>query len=344
MPRQVINIGIVANDGSGDSIRIAGQKINNNFEELYAETAVDSYISFDGNNIISNASNADINIVPAGTGTVVFPAIRIDDNEILGTRSNEDLIFSTQGNGGVQLSNLLFTASDISTVQTNEDINFVPSGTGRVTTPALKISSNMEIKDNEIGTTNSNSDLTFHPAGTGAVQIDTVSIRQNNITTNTSNANLEFDPAGSGIVTINGFTMPSTPAGTRQFQTNASKVISFISPTFSISNGTLTDSTASIIDSTVTTIDTFSAATYRTAKYFISMTDSANSRYEFITANVVHDGTTAYVSSQGSVSNYVSGLVTLSADISGGSVRLRGQLSGAGDALEFRFQKWLINV
>ena len=344
MPRQVINIGIVANDGTGDSIRIAGQKINNNFEELYAETAVDSYISFDGNNIISNASNADINIVPAGTGTVVLPAVTFDDNEIRATRSNDNLIFSTQGSGGTQLESILFAGNNISTVQTNEDINFVPSGTGTVTTPALKISSNIAIKDNEIGTTQSNSDLVLIPAGTGAIKIDSVSIRQNTIATNSSNANLEFDTAGSGIVTINGFTMPSAPTGTSQFKTNASKVISFITPTFSISDGTLTDGTASIIDSTITAIDSFSATTYRTAKYFLSMTDSANSRYEFITANVVHDGTTAYVSSQGSVSNYGSSLVTLSADISGGNVRLLGQLSGAGDALEFRFQKWLINI
>ena len=118
MSRQVINIGIVANDGTGDSIRIAGQKINNNFEELYAETAVDSYISFDGNNIISNASNADINIVPAGTGTVVFPVITIDDNEIRATRSNDNLIFSTQGSGGTQLESILFADNEISTVQT----------------------------------------------------------------------------------------------------------------------------------------------------------------------------------------------------------------------------------
>ena len=94
----------------------------------------------------------------------------------------------------------------------------------------------------------------------------------------------------------------------------------------------------------MTTIDTFDAATYRTAKYFISMTDSANSRYEFITANVVHDGSSAYVSVQGSVTNYTSSLIVLDADISGGNVRLRGQLSTVGDALELRFQKWLINV
>jgi hypothetical protein len=344
MPRQVINIGIVANDGTGDSIRIAGQKINNNFEELYAETAVDSYISFDGNNIISNASNADINIVPAGTGTVVFPAVTFDDNEIRATRSNDNLVFSTQGAGGTQLESILFADNEISTVQSNADINFIPSGTGTVTTPALKISSNIAIKDNEIATTQSNSDLVLKPAGTGAIKINSVSLRQNTIATNSSNANLEFEPNGSGNVTINGFTMPSTPTGTLNFQTNASKVLSFVTPTYSISHGLLTDGTASIIDSTITAIDSFSATTYRTAKYFLSMTDSANSRYEFITANVVHDGTTAYVSSQGSVSNYGSSLVTLSADISGGNVRLLGQLSGVGDALEFRFQKWLINI
>ena len=344
MPRQVINIGIVANDGTGDSIRIAGQKINNNFEELYAETAVDSYISFDGNNIISNASNADINIVPAGTGTVVFPAVTFDDNEIRAIRSNDNLVFSTQGSGGTQLESILFADNEMSTVQTNEDINFVPSGTGTVIVPALKISSNIQIKDNKIETTQSNSDLVFAPAGTGAVQINSVSLRQNTIATNSSNANLEFDPAGSGNVTINGFTMPSAPTGTSNFQTNASKALSFVTPTYSISNGLLTDGTASIIDSTITAIDSFDAATYRTAKYFLSMTDSANSRYEFITANVVHDGTTAYVSVQGSVSNYGSSLVTLSADISGGNVRLLGQLSGVGDTLEFKFQKWLINI
>jgi hypothetical protein len=342
MPRQVINIGIVANDGTGDSIRIAGQKINNNFEELYAETAVDSYISFDGNNIISNASNADINILPAGTGTVVFPAVTFDDNEILGTRSNDNLVFSTQGSGGVQLSSILFADNDISTVQTNADINFVPSGTGTVTTTALKISSNIEIRDNEIVTTQSNSDLTFHPAGTGAIQMNTVSIRQNNITTNSSNADLEFNPNGSGKVTINGFQMPSAPTGTRQFQTNASKVISFVSPTFAIADGFLTDGTATISDSTVTTIDTFDASVYRTGKYFISITDAANSRYEFITVNVVHDGTVAYATIQGSVSSHVSSLITFSADINSGNVRLKGLT--AGDALVLKFQNWLINV
>jgi hypothetical protein len=36
MAQQTINIGTIANDNTGDTLRGAGQKINNNFDELYA--------------------------------------------------------------------------------------------------------------------------------------------------------------------------------------------------------------------------------------------------------------------------------------------------------------------
>jgi hypothetical protein len=38
MGKQIINIGTVANDGTGDTIRNAGDKINDNFTELYDRT------------------------------------------------------------------------------------------------------------------------------------------------------------------------------------------------------------------------------------------------------------------------------------------------------------------
>lgn len=42
MAKQTINIGGAANDGSGDSLRDAGQKINSNFTELYNTTGLDT--------------------------------------------------------------------------------------------------------------------------------------------------------------------------------------------------------------------------------------------------------------------------------------------------------------
>ena len=35
MAQQIINIGAIANDGTGDDLRTAGNKINQNFTELY---------------------------------------------------------------------------------------------------------------------------------------------------------------------------------------------------------------------------------------------------------------------------------------------------------------------
>ena len=74
MAKQDINIGSAANDGTGDSIRVAFDKCNDNFAELYAELGGSSLsnISFSGNTISSDNSNGDINIDPNGTGDVVI--------------------------------------------------------------------------------------------------------------------------------------------------------------------------------------------------------------------------------------------------------------------------------
>lgn len=40
MAQQTIQLGTTANDGSGDSARVAGAKINDNFSEVYADIAV----------------------------------------------------------------------------------------------------------------------------------------------------------------------------------------------------------------------------------------------------------------------------------------------------------------
>ena len=84
MTQEVIDVGVNANDGLGDSLYEAGQKINSNFTELFAKPNVGADIKFIGNNIEASNSNADIDIHPAGTGTVLFPAIRFNANNILG--------------------------------------------------------------------------------------------------------------------------------------------------------------------------------------------------------------------------------------------------------------------
>jgi hypothetical protein len=75
--RQNINIGSTSNDGTGDSLRVAFNKINNMFSELYDETAADSQVTISGNQITSNASNADLVLDAAGTGGVSLTTIKV---------------------------------------------------------------------------------------------------------------------------------------------------------------------------------------------------------------------------------------------------------------------------
>lgn len=75
MSKQRINVGTGVNTGTGDTLRSAMEKCNNNFDELYDLIGQDSTgksIDISGNTISSTFTNTDINISPNGTGDVVI--------------------------------------------------------------------------------------------------------------------------------------------------------------------------------------------------------------------------------------------------------------------------------
>ena len=78
------------------------------------------------------------------------------------------------------------------------------------------------------------------------------------------------------------------------------------------------------------TLDSVSATTYRGAKYNVQVVDAAGGNYECFEVNVVHDGSTAYTSTFGNVGNNID-LITVSADINAGNLRLRGAISNTND-------------
>jgi hypothetical protein len=78
------------------------------------------------------------------------------------------------------------------------------------------------------------------------------------------------------------------------------------------------------------TLDSVSASTYRVAKYNVQVVDATGGNYEIFEANVVHDGSTAYVSTFGNVGTST-GLITVSADIDSGNLRLRGTINNTND-------------
>ena len=86
MAKQVINIGTVANDGTGDTVRDAFDKVNDNFTELYSDDA------------------GDVNSVNGQTGVVV-----LDTDDISQGTSN---LYNATHTGDVTGSTSLTIAND----------------------------------------------------------------------------------------------------------------------------------------------------------------------------------------------------------------------------------------
>ena len=82
MARQTINLGTGINTGTGDTLRVAMDKVNDNTEELYnAVFGTDSAnTSINVSQISTEVTNGSITLTPNGTGQVVVEADLIVDN------------------------------------------------------------------------------------------------------------------------------------------------------------------------------------------------------------------------------------------------------------------------
>ena len=80
MARQVINIGSSANDGTGDPLRTAFDKINDNFVELYGSdndiNTLDANLNVNNFAITTGVPNGAITITPNGTGSINLGALK----------------------------------------------------------------------------------------------------------------------------------------------------------------------------------------------------------------------------------------------------------------------------
>ena len=171
MAQKLINVGVTANDGTGDAIRQSGIYINENFTEIYALPPVMSDIRFDGNNIKTQSSNADIDVKPSGSGTVHLGAgIKIDDNNIVAIRSNDNISIIPSGTGNLNIAGLAISGNNITATRSNDDIKLSPAGTGGIAIGGLLFS------DNNITGTRSNEDINLIPAGTGDVVLSSLRV------------------------------------------------------------------------------------------------------------------------------------------------------------------------
>jgi len=100
--------------------------------------------------------------------------------------------------------------------------------------------------------------------------------------------------------------------------------------TVSVTAGSLTIDSVSKLETasqtlattTQTAIDTFATTDYRSCKYTVQATDTVSSEYQVVEILLIHDGTTAYVTTYGIIHTGESEIVTFDADVNAGNVRL----------------------
>ena len=249
MAKQTINIGTNQDDGTGDLLRTAFQKVNENFTEIYNEVGGESLsnLRFSGSTITTDETNTNIIINPNGTGKV-----DIQSDTLL----NGDT--TTTGSATIT-GNIAVTGS--STLTGNTSIGGTLSVTGATTlSSTLGVTGNTTISGNLIA--NGNVDLgdasgdtvtftgrvdssivpsaggTYDFGGSsqrwktgyfdtvdattfsfGSSTFDQINISGNKISSSVSNANITLDPSGTGQVdirsnvTLNGNTLTGDVTG-----------------------------------------------------------------------------------------------------------------------------------
>jgi hypothetical protein len=290
---------------------------------LVGTTTIDN-ITFN-DNIIATSSNADLNLTPGGTGTVNISNLTID-------------------------SNVNITDNNITTTQSNSDLVLSASGTGSVVMAKADINSGA-IDNTVIGATTPVAATFTTLATTSGMTIDGVTITDNTISSNASNADLELSGNGTGTVSISGFGFPTSDGSADQvLKTDGAGNIGFvtISSGSTLNHSEIGDNTATVATSATTVIDSWSSASYRSAKYYISISDATNSRFEMVEATLVHgpsaDSTTeAYVTVFGNTGSYTDPLCTFTADIDDGNVRLLAT-NITNDSTVFKFQRVIIDL
>lgn len=135
MTRQNINIGSSANDGTGDTLRSAGSKINQNFQEIYTQLGGDS----------STLTSQVILKDSGGNGAIIFEGTSADSHEtkLIASNVTADTTITLPDSAGIvitttatqTLTNKTLTTPVITSISNGGTIN-VPSGAGTITTIA----------------------------------------------------------------------------------------------------------------------------------------------------------------------------------------------------------------
>jgi hypothetical protein len=225
MARQNINIGSSANDGTGDPLRTAFDKINDNFVELYGTdndiNTLDANLDVNTFAITTGVTNGDITVTPNGTGGIKLGAVKFvgttmssDDSTQITIAENIQTTGTLNVAGATTLGSTVAIGTSLA-LATGATVTGILDEDNMATNSATQLATQQSIKayvDAQV--TASDLDVAGD-SGTGAVDLDSQSLTIAGGTGLTS-------VAGSQTVTLN---IDSTVATLTGSQTLTNKVL-----------------------------------------------------------------------------------------------------------------------
>ena len=213
MARQTINLGTGINTGTGDTLRVAMDKVNDNTEELYnAVFGTDSAnTSINVSTISTEVTNGSITLTPNGTGQVVVEADLIVDNVIKSNNSSMiDVQDTLRVTGGLITNNI--APEDSSYVQIpslDVDVLTNSSSTAIQVTEGLNVSGTLNAATLDLSGALQVDEIVGNDSSAVQIQnIDTSVISASDSTGVTLNDDLHIGgtirPADSSVVNVAG--------------------------------------------------------------------------------------------------------------------------------------------
>jgi hypothetical protein len=147
MAKQSINVGTNANDGTGDGLRTAFTKVNQNFNELYAGKFYPSYIGLGYSNVYIAEENANVVVQVATTDNVAtFSTGGLDIQGYI-TSTSDFTTANITSNGNISVTGAIVANSNI-TSGGNLTISGYATTTGNVTGGNLISTHNASVAGN----------------------------------------------------------------------------------------------------------------------------------------------------------------------------------------------------
>ncbi len=328
-------------DGSANQVLQTDGAGNISWATVSVDSLATGGITYDDNKITGQRSNENIEIEANGSGVIetgssILP--KTDNSVDLGSSSKrfkegyfaagtvhigDQTIKSTASgfvfSGGISTSGKQVTANDdtTSTIITKKGLGTSEATVESYATSAFDSSLYYIVSRDEVNDMITAQKVTMvHNNSTGFASTS-------HVTKTGSSTDMSFDGSVSG-----GSMRLRATGGSFSNSLSAYKIALGDNSSAGTSGNTAVVINADV-DSATENLDTWAHASYRGAKYFISVNDEADDELETLEAMVTHNGTDAFITVYNNVRTGSTGLITLTADISGANVRLRGAGSRA---------------